>query len=258
MRNNGILKDTFITMRNGERQHAMYAKGDNAHGKTAIIVHGYKDCGIKFLYLGKMYHHNMGYNILIPDLHAHGLSDGEDIQMGWKDRYDILYWTKTAESMFRDKKNDSRIVMHGVSMGAATIMNVSGEQTPQYIKCFIEDCGYTGVWDEFKGQLKDQFSLPAFPIMYTTNILCQLKHGWNFKEASPLTQVAKCHKPMLFIHGDADTFVPTGMAGILYNAKPGVKELWITNGTKHAESFKDHPEEYLSKVSSFIIPYMNN
>ena len=81
----------------------------------------------------------MGYNILLPDLHAHGLSDGNDIQMGWKDRKDIIRWIYVARGMFRSTKYQPRMVLHGVSMGAATVMNVSGENLPDGICCFVED-----------------------------------------------------------------------------------------------------------------------
>lgn len=122
MLQSGALRDTFVTMPSGERHHALYARCDSAHGRTAIVVHGYKDCAVKFLYLGHMYHHDLGYNILLPDLHAHGLSDGEEIQMGWKDRKDVIKWTEIAERTFRDNTAESQIVVHGVSMGAATTM----------------------------------------------------------------------------------------------------------------------------------------
>ena len=92
-------------------------------------------------------------------------------------------------------------------MGGATTMMVSGEKQQPYVKCFVEDCGYTSVWDEFSHELKSSFHLPAFPLMYTTSWLCEKKYGWNFKEASSLKQVEKCELPMLFIHGDKDTYV---------------------------------------------------
>ena len=78
-------------------------------------------------------------------------------------------------------------------------MMVSGEKQQPYVKCFVEDCGYTSVWDEFSHELKSSFHLPAFPLMYTTSWLCEKKYGWNFKEASSLKQVEKCELPMLFI-----------------------------------------------------------
>ena len=244
-----LLKDTFVTMSSGERHHALYLRSDSACGKTAVIIHGYKDSAPKYLFIGRMYHRDLGFNILMPDLHAHGRSDGDDIQMGWKDRIDVRRWTEVAEQLFRDSICPSRVIVHGVSMGAATSMCLSGEPgLPEYIRCFVEDCGYTSVWDEFALQLKEQFGLPEFPVMYTTSLLCRLCHGWSFGEASPVRQVAKCHRPMLFIHGDADGFVPYSMLEPLYNAKPCPKERWVAKGSRHACAYTDHPVEYAAAV----------
>ena len=252
LRNRKLLRDTFVTMPSGERHHAILLRNDSAHGRTAVIVHGYKDCSIKFLYLGRMYHRDLGFNILLPDLHGHGLSEGDNIQMGWKDRLDIKRWTEIAAGTFADSTHGTSVVVHGVSMGAATTMCLSGEALPDYVRCFVEDCGYTSVWDEFSGQLSEQFGLPEFPLLYSTSILCRLVNGWSFGEASPLRQVAKCNRPMLFIHGDADTFVPFSMMQRLYDAKRGEKEMWIAKGTHHAASYLDYPHEYTEKVRDFL------
>lgn len=256
LKDNNLLCDTFITMDNGRRAHALYLRCDTAHGRTAIMVHGYKDSSVKFLYIGRMYQRDLGCNILLLDLNAHGLSDGDAIQMGWKDRLDVLRWADVANRLFTDKDDSVRIVVHGVSMGAATTMCLSGENLPSYIKCFVEDCGYTSVWDEFDGQLKEQFGLPSFPLMWTTSALCRMRYGWSFDEASPLKQVARCHKPMLFIHGNRDTFVPTRMVYPLYAAKPQPKELWIADGSEHAKAYTDHPQEYTSRVRSFLAKWL--
>lgn len=88
---------------------------------------------------------------------------------------------------------------------------------------FIDDCGYTSVWDEFAGELKNQFGLPEFPLMYSTSLLCKLRYGWSFGEASAISEVSKSSYPMLFIHGGSDTFVPTEMVYRLYEAKPDRK-----------------------------------
>ncbi len=265
----GALRDTFITMRTGERAHALFVRAskeenpmaegaDNAArtGKTAICVHGYTDCLADMLHIARIYE-RAGYNILLPDLHGHGLSDGNDIQMGWKDRLDVLEWAKVADEIFRDSTGTTRQVIHGVSMGAATTMCVSGEDTPGYIRCFVEDCGYTSVWDEFSGELRTLFGLPEFPMMHATSLLCKLVHGWGFKEASPLKQVAKCSKPMLFIHGDNDSYVPTDMVYPLYDAKPGEKELWLAPGSKHAVSYMDHKAEYTRRVLEFTEKHLD-
>ena len=143
-------------------------------------------------------------------------------------------------------------MVHGISMGAATTMMLSGEDLPKQVKVFVEDCGYTSVWDEFHQEISVQFGLPAFPILHVASLITELKYGWNFEEASALNAVSKSKYPMLFIHGDADTFVPTWMAYPLYEAKSEPKELWIVPGVEHAKSYLDYQEEYTSRVNNFI------
>lgn len=244
LRRIGGLRDTFITMPTGERHHALYIR--NGGNKTALILHGWRDCAIDFLFLARLYEKKLGYNVVLPDLHAHGYSDGDMIQMGWLDRHDALHWLSVFKA--------DTMAVHGVSMGAATTMMLSAATMPEGIKDirFVEDCGYTSVWDEFAGELKNQFGLPEIPLMYTTSLLCKISNGWSFGEASAINQVKRCSYPMLFIHGGNDAFVPTDMVHRLYKAKATKKKLWIANDAKHAESYKKHKEEYVKQVKDFL------
>lgn len=251
----GAWSDTFAIMPDGLRAHAVCIKSRKAEGRTAVVVHGYTNNSIDMLHIARIYNKEMHYNVVLPDLHGHGLSQGDDIQMGWFDRLDVLKWIDLAPKMFSTVGDSMRLVVHGISMGAATTMCVSGEHTPDYVKCFVEDCGYTSAWDEFAHELRGRFSLPEFPLLYTASWLTQAKYGWSFKEASPLKQVAKCKKPMFFIHGDKDTFVPTWMVYPLYEAKPQPKQLWIAPGSEHAFAYRDHREEYIKKVEAFVGKY---
>ena len=244
LRTHHALRDTMIVMPGGYRLHTYYI--NRGSQRTAMVIHGWRDQAIKFFYFARMYERLLGYNVVMPDLYASGMSDGDMLRMGWLDRLDVL--------QLLDVFKADTMVVHGVSMGAATTMMMSGEQMPEDIRDlrFVADCGYTSVWDEFAGELKNQFGLPAFPLMYTTSLLCQLRYGWNFDEASALRQVAKCLYPMFFIHGDADDFVPTYMVHELYNAKPDPKTLWVTKNTDHAHSYKNHRAEYVARVRRFL------
>ncbi len=253
LRRTGALRDTVITGAEGERLHAIYAAAPRPTDRTAVIVHGYTDNAVRMLMIGYLYNHDLGFNILLPDLHYHGQSEGRAIRMGWRDRLDVLRWIGVADGIFG---GDTRTVVHGISMGAATTMMVSGEELPASVKCFVEDCGYTSVWDQFAKELREQFSLPTFPLLHVASWLCELRYGWNFREASALDQVARCDRPMLFIHGDADDFVPTRMVYPLYEAKPGEKELWVVPGAAHARSYHDNPEEYTRRVGAFVEKYI--
>lgn len=249
------VRDTFVVAQDGDRHHALLIGAPKRTTRTAVVVPGYTDGAIDMFHAGYIYNHLLGMNVLITDLHANGKSDGDVMQMGWKDRTDVLQWIGIADSLFRDTAAHARIVVHGQSMGAATVMNVSGETTSSAVRCFVEDCGYTSAWDEFSYEIRDLFGLPDFPLMYTSSALCKLQYGWSFGEASPLKQVAKCNKPMLFIHGGNDTFVPTRMVYALYAAKPAPKFLVVFHGSHHARSYCDHRELYEQTVRKFVERY---
>ncbi|MBQ2521178.1 MAG: alpha/beta hydrolase [Bacteroidales bacterium] len=247
----GIFRDTTLICEDGCSLHAVYAPAaDTASAQgSALIVHGYTDNHLVFLYLAKMYRDSLNYNVLLPDLRYHGYSEGEAIQMGWLDRLDVEKWAELAHARW----NDAFMVVHGVSMGAATTMMMSGDDLPAYIRAFVEDCGYASVWDQFKASLGQRFHLPPFPVLHSANIVCRRRYGWDFKEASSVKQLAKCERPMLFIHGDADKFVPFGHLQMNYDAKVnGYKEMWVAEGAVHANAYARYPEEYTRRVRDFL------
>ena len=141
LQNVGALHDLYIENDEGRRLHALYVPAADSTRHTAVIVHGYTDNSIRMMMIGYLYNRQLGYNILLPDLYGHGLSEGTEVQMGWKDRLDVLLWTDEANHLFG---GNTQMVVHGISMGAATTMCVSGEvqhgmhQQP-FVKCFVED-----------------------------------------------------------------------------------------------------------------------
>ena len=247
----GVFKDMTIEGYNNVKVHAVYAPAKdpkNAQG-TAVIVHGYGDNHFVFLYLVRMYRDRLNYNVMVPDLQYHGYSEGDHVQMGWFDRFDVEKWAEIAHDIFKD----DFMVLHGVSMGAATIMMASGDDLPPYIRAFVEDCGYSSAWDQFAVNLKESFHLPPFPVLTSASIVCKNRYGWSFKEASSVNQLAKCDRPMLFIHGDVDDFVPFSHLQKNYDAKvKGYKEMWVTEGAVHANSYAKYPKEYEAHVKAFL------
>ncbi|PIE84281.1 MAG: hypothetical protein CSA07_02775 [Bacteroidia bacterium] len=244
-----------VTMRNRDsvRLHAVYIPARDTTRRTALIIHGYSDTPMSMLQLAYLYHHDLGYNVFLPDLFAHGKSEGDHVQMGLRDRLDVLEWLPVVDSIYG---GGTEIVVHGVSMGAATTMHLAGEDCPPTVRCFVEDCGYTSVWDEFAHQLDELYGLPPFPMLHTADLICQWKYGWNFREASPLEAVARAKRPMLFIHGDEDTYVPSWMLWPLYEACASPKAIFVAEGSRHARAYRDHPREYTQAVRRFLAAHM--
>ena len=251
------LQDTVIVSEtDGSRLHGWYLKSLQPSNKVAMLVHGYKDNALRMLGVCHVYADSLGYNLILPDLHAHGLSEGDYIQMGWLDRLDVKQWVEFAPALLGIDPDSTEIVVHGISMGAATTMMLSGEELPATVKCFVEDCGYTSVWDQFGKELKEDFHLPTFPLLNCSSLLCDILYDWNFKEASAIEQVKKCQKPMFFIHGDSDDYVITDYVYNLFEAKSEPKEMWIVPETDHAHSFRNHPQDYTQKVREFTQKYI--
>jgi len=215
-----------------------------------IMVHGYRGDGASILTPIKQFK-KQGYNLLIPDLRGHGLSEGNYIGMGWDDRLDIMAWI----DMLIEYDEQASIVLYGVSMGGATVMDVAGETLPTQVKAIIEDCGYTSVWDVFKAHI-EMNELESELALHMASFITKLRAGYYLQDVKPIEQVKKSRIPILFIHGENDHFVPVKMAEELYQATSALKEKLIIKGASHANSCAVDPQLYYETIFSFIKKYI--
>ncbi|WP_051452844.1 alpha/beta hydrolase [Atopobacter phocae] len=225
--------------------------------RLVIIAHGYARSPAAMERYAKLFY-KMGYDVLLPAARGHGLSEGEYRGMGWMDRLDYKQWIDNITSQYASKHPEQKTVeigLFGLSMGAATVMMTSGEDLPDNVKLIIEDCGYTSIDDEFTYQLKETYNLPRLPMIPLTSFYTQFVEGFNFKEGSATNQLRNNRRPILFIHGDTDDFVPTKMVNELYEATQGPKDIWITKGVGHAKSLETYPKEYEERVAQFLTNY---
>lgn len=250
IRNNGLLHDAVRLNADGEQLHARWLRAPEPTDRTAVLLHGYQGAAEAMLMIGYLYNHDLGFNVLIPDLRGHGHSEPAAISMGWTERQEVVEWIRTADTLFG---GNSRIVLHGISMGAATTMIAAGEASlPASVRCAVEDCGYTSTRDVFADSWQKQSQLPLFPLFQLSDLWCQVLYGWSFAEASPLDAMRRCRLPMLFIHGDRDSVVPVEMVHRLYEAKIGDKELWILPGVDHGAAYLHDPQAYTQRIRTFV------
>ncbi len=245
-------EDRWLTSQDGLKLHGLYLPREGSH-KYAVICHGY---GSIPQYGGRfaLKFYEMGYNVLAPAARAHERSEGRYTGMGWPERRDIVAWVNTLV----ERDPQAEIVLFGVSMGGATVMMTAGEaDLSPNVKCVIEDCGYSSVWDEFAGQLDELFGLPTFPVLDAASLVTQVRAGWSFKEASAVEQLKKTALPMLFIHGEDDTFVPYAMLDVVYDACDSAdKERLSIPGAAHGEASWEDPELYWATVEAFLDKHM--
>lgn len=211
-----------------------------------ITMHGYHGFATNNTPLARFLHET-GINTLVVDQRAHGESGGRWITMGKMESKDLLCWTDYVRTL----DPEAKIIWHGVSMGSTTVLLATGEN-PENVKAVVSDCGYSTLYGEFSTQLKAMYHRPAFPILDLISFWSHLRIGLSFKQVDAIRAVGKTKLPILFIHGDADDFVPTKMVHELFDACKSEKELWLTKDVAHALSLTVYQEEYCKKVLFFI------
>ena len=243
-------EDVYIT--SGKlKLHSYKIINETTSNNWVIVVHGYMGEGKDMISQAKQFYER-GYNVLVVDLRGHGKSEGDYIGMGWPDRLDLINWA----NYIIEQNNDCKIVLYGVSMGAATVMMATGEELPENIKVAIEDCGYSSIWEQFKVQLKTLFNLPTFPVLNAANAVCSLRADYRIKDGDCTKQVEKSKTPTLFIHGDQDKFVPFKMLDKVYEVANCEKQKLVIEGAAHAQASGVNPELYWKTIDEFVQKYL--
>ena len=219
--------------------------------QTVIIAHGFGGNRETMANYAKLFY-RLGFNVLMPDDRGHGQSAGKYISFGWLDQIDYLHWIK---SVIHHNGPQVKILLFGVSMGGAIVSMLSGDKLPRQVKAIISDCGYSSVKEELNYLLKNHYHLPIYPFEPMISTINRHRLGYYINDASTTSQLAKNVRPIFFIHGGIDTFVPTHMVYENYRATHAPKELWIVPNAAHAESFWINPNQYRDHIKAFLETY---
>lgn len=246
-------EDVAIKTHDGHELKGHLYKQETQSHKWILLVHGYQSSEASVQIAAPMYYKE-GYNVLTFSMRAHEPSEGSYITMGYYEALDVIAWAQYIVD--RDPK--SEIALHGTSMGGAAVMKASDQETlPANVKAIIEDCGYSTTWDIFAHELDARFNLPAFPVLHMAEVMGAYRADFWLGKNRPIDAVQATDRPMLFIHGDADDFVPVEMSRELYAAYPGdTKDLLIVEGAGHNESKYLDPDIYYQTVFTFLEQYM--
>ena len=238
--------DLYLTNEKGQTRHAKYF--DNGHPeKWVIVFHGYTSAP------GGMFHYalpygEMGFNCIFPSMIGHGQDENKYCSMGYHDRYMGLDWIDYILLM----NPDAEIVLHGESMGAATTMLITGEKLPKNVKAAVADCGFSNCMKEYVHVTKRQMHPALVPLLPVVSKYSELRGNFAFKKCSPEDAVKYSETPTLFVHGDADDFVPYRMLDEVYSACAAEKEKFSVKGAEHAQSSTYDPKLYWTNVYNFL------
>ena len=254
VRNHGSKKDIYINSYDSLKLHASFIPAKEESHTYVIILHGIWDNHESVGNFAKHYIEK-GYSCLLPDLRGFGESEGHYIGYGLDDRLDIKEW---IDWIIR-KDPDATIILHGKSMGAATVLMTTGETLPKNVVCAISDSSFTTLPEQFLSSYKKfKGSIIPKPLaLALARIMIKLRADYDIRDVAPIKAVANSGTPTLFMHGDADTFIDPHMCSRLYEAASCPRQYCIILGADHVRGVVTDPNSYWKKVDKFVAKYLN-
>jgi pimeloyl-ACP methyl ester carboxylesterase len=212
-----------------------------------LLFHGYRGNAERDLCGGIERCFALGRSVIIIDQRGGGKSDGHVITFGNREHRDCLAWIDYATKRFG---KDRKLVIGGVSMGAATVMMAAGTDLPDNVVCVMADCGYSSTKEIIIKVIK-QIKLPVFPFYHLIRLGGILWGGFDIEKNSPMEAVKRTRVPVVFIHGDTDNFVPYDMSVRLYEACVSKKKMVTIHGAGHGLAFPMDRQGYVDALREF-------
>lgn len=212
-----------------------------------LMFHGYRGSAERDLCGGIQRCFALERNVLIVDQRAHGSSGGNVITFGLKESLDVLSWVNEINSRFGA---DSKIILCGISMGAATVMMATAHPLPKNVIGALADCGYTSA-EEIICRVIENMRLPSKILYPFVRLGAVIFGGFDPNKASPVKALKNCKIPIIFIHGDADNFVPCYMSEKNHAAVSSKKRILTVKNAGHGAAFLVDPEQYLETLKDF-------
>lgn len=212
-----------------------------------LLFHGYRGNAERDLCGGVERCFALGRNAILIDQRGGGASEGRVSTFGVNERRDCLAWIDYAIKRFGA---DVKLVIGGVSMGAATVMMAAGEDLPKNVVCVMADCGYSSA-KEIICLVMKKLHLPPKLLYPFVRLSAKWFGGFDLEETSPMEAVKRSKTPIVFIHGDTDDFVPCEMSRALYEACVSQKKFAVIPGAGHGLAYPVDKEAYLNALRDF-------
>lgn len=213
-----------------------------------LMLHGYKGDSERDMCGGISRCFAIGHSAFLIDHRASGKSDGKVITFGVNESRDVHLW---IDYIIKNIDPDAKIILTGISMGAATAMICAGEELPENVVGVLADCGYTSAKDIIKKVMTDM-KLPPDLLYPFAKLGARIFGNFDIDEKSPIESMKKCRLPIIFFHGDTDDYVPHYMSVENYNACVSENKKLVTiKDAGHGLCFVVDSEYYVKELGDF-------
>ena len=241
--------------------HIVSADGLNLYGEyfdfgfdKAVIIHQGRTEACMYSYFFAPPYKKAGYNVLVIDPRAHGLSDGKFNTLGYKESGDLIKWAK----FIHDKFDLKSIILHGICIGsAASVYALTDEKCPDYVTGLVAEGMYADFYDSFKNHIIE-LKHPTFPVLQLCDMWAERYTGQAMKYG-PKCVIEKYKKPLLMLHSNEDPYSLPEKAKKLFDDCPSDKKVFkMFPRGQHSHLRAVFPEEYDKEIINFLEKYDNN
>jgi hypothetical protein len=215
---------------------------------TVVIIPGRSETSSYSFYYAQLYK-NSPFNVLVIDSRATGISEGKFLTAGIKESGDLLLWAK----FLHEQKSQTAVLFHGICIGAATsLLALSHEECPDYVKGAIAEGSFKNFKRMFAYHVKSGHH-PSFFVSEELPFYFRHYAGVDIMKDSPEKKVALVKKPVCFIQGKEDIYVPYPDAQDLYeHCGSADKELHFFEHGEHSKLRYYNPQAYDQLVLSYF------
>lgn len=216
--------------------------------RIVIAMHGWRSSWGKDFGLISDFFERSECDVLYVEQRGQNESSGEYMGFGLMERYDCMDWINYVMENMPAKLP---IYLHGVSMGAATVLMTTGFQLGGRVHGVVADCGYTSPDAICMKVANENFHVSYKRVSGIAKELFRQKINLGMDEYSTLEAMKVNKTPILFVHGSDDHFVPVEMTLENYKACKSTKKLFIVEGADHAMSYYKDPKGYEAVLTEF-------
>jgi len=219
--------------------------------RLVVLVHGMGGSWDEMAGLARDLHRR-GYAVLLFDLRGHGQSDPSRLSMGRRERADlraVLAWAG------RQGFAPERTGWVGNSLGASTLL-MEAAQNPD-IRVVVADSPFGDLPELLDAELTRHSHLPK---LFNPGILFAAHRAFGVRtdDLVPIRSARRWGlRPLLLIHGEADTVVPVRQARDLARAAgPSCSEVTLP-GVEHVAAYRRDPRGYVAAVDGFFRSHLH-
>ena len=237
--------DETVESGDGYRLHVQFLRNPAAQGRYMILSHGYTDNRYGSLKYARIYW-TLGFHVILYDLRGHGENDKTFCTYSIRESKDLAALIAWCRKRFSDVRT---LGLHGESLGAATA--VACLKYHPAVDFAVADCPFSEIGSVLKGGLKQMHLPPA--LVHLASLCARIRYGYWFHEMRPIDSLAGNKTPLLFLHGEADSFIPPRHSERMAEAAGReLAQVRLFPGAGHAASVLTDPAGYEQAVRSFL------